>query len=240
MKRDVGPDLGHIFPEEEPPPERELPAYVRPILPIGRAVHDWWRELFILTVSSIVWGILVITVIGLAPATAALMVVARAAALHEGPTLRLFFTAFRAYFARSWLVGIVQILSIVIILFDFPFYYSFASQGGFFAPLGALFLLYIALSWLQTLYYAWAMLVTRTDLSLGQMLRNGALITLRYPFHHLLSGAFLALLLFAGSILPPLLILALPPIWALLALHNLYLLAPEIVPEDVEGLSIVS
>jgi len=113
------------------------------------------------------------------------------------------------------------------------------AEAGIFATFGTLLLLYIVVMWLQTLSYAWTMLITRSDLKLGQMLRNGALISFRYPFHNLLSSAFIALLLYASVLLPPLIILVIPPVWALLMLHNLYLLAPEIVPQDAQGLSLV-
>jgi uncharacterized membrane protein YesL len=225
--------------DEEPiAPRRELPAFLRPVVPIGRAVSDWWREIFVLTAVSLIWTVLAITVIGSAPATAALVVVARSAILHDQPGVGMFFSAMRDYFRRSWSVGLVLLLSILFVAVDVPFYLSFFGQGDLLGGVVTIFVFYALILWSQALSYAWVLLVVRPNLSLGLMLRNGLLISMRYPLQNILSSLFLLALFLAALFFPPVLLFIIPPIWALLSLHNLYSLVPQLAPDDVRDLSL--
>ena len=234
-------DEREVEEEFEPaPPRREAPRIFRPLLSVGRAIRDWWRDLLVLSLASLAWAALSLTIVGGPPAGAALFTTARATILHENPDTRLFLAALRVYFGRSWLLGAVGIAGLVIWAFDLDFYNSTFGQEGLLGPLGFIFIFYVGVVWLQTISYAWALLVSRNDLRLLQQLRNGALIALRYPFHNLISTLFIGALFALGIYFPPLYVLVIPPLVALLALHNTYLLAPELVPEDSEALSIVS
>jgi hypothetical protein len=229
-----------LFPEEpEPPPPGPPPPWLKPVLPVGRAIRDWWRELLVNSLASLVWFGLSITIIGGPPAAAALYVTARAAILHESPDWRLFLAALRTYFMRAWVLALVGLVGIVIWFVDLQFYLGALGGQGVLGWAGAIFVIYVGVVWLQVLLYAWPIMVCRDDLRLPQLLRNGFIIALRFPFASFINSLFLALLLLASWYLPPLFVLVLPPIVALLGLHSLYLLVPELVPEDSQALSVV-
>lgn len=232
-------DDERIFPEEVPPPKRETPPALYPLVAIWRAIRDWWQGLFVLTVASLIASALVITVVASAPAIGALMLLARASILHDQPSLMTFFTALRGNFLRAWKLGAVGLLTVVIIYADVPFYYQVIGQGGMLVGVLTLLVFYVLLLWFQTFSYAWAMFAVREDLNTKDLLRNGLLLALRYPVHNLISTLFAGVLVLASVYLPPLLLLIVPAILASLALRNLYLLAPEVAPEDMDTLRLV-
>lgn len=225
--------------EQDAAPTRELPSALRPLLPVGRTIRDWWRELLIMGLASLAWFILSLTIVGGPPAGAALYTLARATALHEHPDIPLFVNALRAYFVRSWQLGAVGLLGTAVWLLDLFFYAGISGDLGAIGWLGAIFIFYVGLIWLLTLFYAWALMVCRDDLKLGQLLRNGFVVALRFPVHNFIAAFFLLLLGALAWYAPPLVVLVIPALVALLGLHNLYLVAEELVPKDVEALRIV-
>lgn len=213
---------------------------LRPLLPPWYAVRDWWRDLLVLTLASMAWVALSVTVVGGPPAGAALFAMARASALHEGPDTALFLASLRAYFARAWLLAIVGALGIAVWVADFFFYMSVLAHAGEIGLVGAVVIGYVGVLWLQTLLYAWALLMSRDDLRLMQLLRNGAIISLRFSTQTIINTIFVAGLLGLSFYLPFIAVLALPAIVALLGVHSLYAVAPELAPEDSNALAVVS
>lgn len=219
--------------------KRAPSPFLRPFLPLGRTLRDWWRDLLVLGLASLAWGLLSLTIVGGPPAAAALYVMSRSTALHEQSDIPLFLNGIRAYFVRSWLLGAVGLVGVVIWVLDLIFYAGLLSNGGPAGWVGAVFLFYIGVVWLLTLFYAWPMMVCRDDLKLGQLLRNSFLAVLRYPIHSLLAAFVLTLLLVACFVVPPLVVLAAPTLVALLGLHTLIVVAPELVPDESDALNIV-
>ncbi len=212
----------------------------KPFVAAWRAIRDWWGELLVLAVTCFAWLVLALTVVGAPPATAALYAMARATALHEHPDVRLFLAGLRVYFGKSWALGAIGLSGVLFWLVDLLLYMAMAQDFGGLAWFGAVFIAYFGLVWAQTLFYAWPMMVCRDDLRVVDLLRNGVILSMRYPLHNFVTTLFAALLL-AITILyiPPLIALATPALLALLGLHNFYLLAPELVPEDIATLEIV-
>jgi uncharacterized membrane protein YesL len=228
-----------LFEEESPLPQRDLPGPLRPLLPVGRTIRDWWRDLLPLSLACFAWAALSLTVIGGPPAGAALFAMCRASILHEEPDTRLFVGALRAYFLKSWLLGLVSAAGIAIWVVDLMLYAGVATQAGLVGQLGLFAIIYVGVTWLQTLFYAWALLVCRPDLKLLQLLRNGMVLALRNPLQTYLNTLYIALVFVLGYALPALFVLLAPLHVALLGLHSLYVLAPELVPEDAEAFAIV-
>jgi uncharacterized membrane protein YesL len=202
-------------------------------------LRDWWRDLLILSLAGFAWAALSITVIGGPPAGAALFSTARSAILHENPDIRLFITSLRAYFARSWALGIVGLLGVAILLFDINAYSNALAGTGLIGLVGTVFLAYLGIVWLETIFYAWALMISRDDLKLSQLLRNGLLISLRFSVHNLVCLLFVGILFVAALFIQVLFIFVIPPLVALLSFHSLYMLAPILVPEDAEAFDIV-
>lgn len=164
---------------------------------------------------------------------------ARAAALHEQPDKALFLASLRAYFVKSWLLGIIGLLGIILWVMDLNLYIQLAGGIEIVGFVGAVLIFYIGVVWIQTLFYAWPMMVCRDDLTLLQLLRNSVVMALRYPFHHFVAAAFMGLLLGLAVYAPPMVVLVIPALVSLLGVHYLLLLAPELVPEDSDALGVV-
>lgn len=226
-------------PEEEfeEPKVRHVPP---PILALGRSIRDWWRDMYVMGISCLAWGLLSLTIVLGPPAWAAINVMARASALHEQPDAALFKLAIRTYFWRSWALGLVGLAGIIVWLVDLGFYINLLGGLGIAGWLGAVLIFYIGIAWMLTLVYAWQLLICRDDLKLHQILRNAALIALRFPAHSTLMGVVIFLLGLASFIVPALVVLVTPAIVALLGFHNLSLTAPELVPDEREAMGIVA
>jgi uncharacterized membrane protein YesL len=221
-------------------PQSSVLVRLKPLLPLWHAVRDWWRDLLVMTLASLAWVALSLTVIGGPPAGAALFAMARACALHEAPDTALFLASLRAYFVRSWLLGLVGAVGIAVWVADLIFYSSLLARAGEIGIVGGAVIAYLGVIWLQTLLYAWALLISRDDLRTGQLIRNGAIMALRFSTQTLINTLFVAGLLGLSFYLPFIAVLALPPIVALLGIHSLYAVAPELVPDDSEALAVVS
>jgi uncharacterized membrane protein YesL len=192
-----------------------------------------------MSLASFVWFALSLTIIGGPPAAAALYSMARAAALHEQPDKALFLASLRAYFGRSWLLGIIGLFGIILWVVDLTLYIQLAGGIEIVGFIGAVFIFYLGLIWIQTLFYAWPMMVCRDDLTIPQLLRNSVVMALRYPLHHFVAAIFIALLLALAFYAPPMVVLVIPALVSLLGVHYLLLLAPELVPEDSDALHVV-
>lgn len=225
--------------EDGLPLRREVSPAVRVFLPVGRTLADWWRELLVMSLASFVWFALSLTIIGGPPAAAALYSMARAGALHEQPDKALFLASLRAYFVRSWLLGLIGLLGIILWVMDLNLYIQLAGGVGIIGFVGAVLIFYIGVVWIQTLFYAWPMMVCRDDLTLVQLLRNSVVMALRYPLHNFVATVFMALLLALALYAPPMIVLVIPALVSLLGVHSLLLLAPELVPEDSDALHVV-
>src|SRR4051794_33101397 len=117
-----------------------------------------------MSLASLAWTALTITVIGAAPALAALYTMARATALHEHPDTSLFVTALRIYFRKSWLLGLVGLLGALIWLVDLNFYVGALANLGMFGFVGTVIFFLLGLIWIEVMMYAWVLLVCRDDL----------------------------------------------------------------------------
>jgi len=215
-------------------------AALRLVLPVGRTLGDWWREMLVLGVACFAWLLLSLTVIGGPPAGAALYAAARGTALHQHVDLRLFTTALRAYFLKSWMVGLVGLFGILFWWVDLTLYVNLLGGSSVLGWAGAIIIFYLGVIWLHTLSYAWSLMVCRDDLRLKQLLRNGLILSLRFPANTITTSIIAGVLLLGAIYVPPLIGLVIPALVALLGLHNLYLLAPELVPDDIEVLRVVS
>ncbi|HET9495571.1 MAG TPA: hypothetical protein VFR15_15165, partial [Chloroflexia bacterium] len=131
------------------------------------------------------------------------------------------------------------VLGLALWWLDLLLYVSLAADGGAVAWAGWAIIFYMGIIWLHTLSYAWTLMVCRDDLRLLPLLRNGLLLTLRYPGHTIANSVVGGVFLLVAMYAPPLLGLILPALVALLGLHSLYMLAPELVPDDADMLRVV-
>src|SRR6476469_7951988 len=78
------------------------------------AIQDWYYGLIPFAALNLLWLVLVVTVVAGPPATAAMLGVARDAAIGEGAEPRNFFIYLRRYFWRAWGLGLVTLLVSII------------------------------------------------------------------------------------------------------------------------------
>src|SRR5688572_3449216 len=163
-------------------PKSKIAAGAGPLrLAFTRAVHDWYYGLIPFAVMNFVWLVLVLTVVGGPPATAAMLAVARDAAVDQGGEPRQFFVYLRRFFWRAWGLGLVTFLGSVILVTDLFFYANAMSGNQLLVNMGVVFLLYLLIIWLEFLLIAWPLLTNQPDMSIRHVIRNAAILTLRMP-----------------------------------------------------------
>ena len=191
-----------------------------------RAVQDWWYGLIPLAALNMLWLLLVLTVVAGPPATAAMLGVARDAAVGEGVEPKNFFIYLRRYFRRAWALGILTALGTVILVTDMRFYSGIMSGNTMLANMGTWLLFYVLVLWFECLLIAWPLMVNHPEMSLRNVMRNAAVLALRMPganFGLVLMVAFLTTISFLLA-LP--ISLALAALVSLLAQHYLNIQAP--------------
>lgn len=191
-----------------------------------RAAQDWYYGLIPFGALNIVWLALVITIVGGPPATAAMLAVARDAAIGYGAEPKNFYIYLRTYFGRAWKLGIVTLLGTIILVTDIRFYSDALSSSPAFFNLGVFFLIYILIVWLEILLVAWPMMVDRPDMRIRDVLRNASLLVLRTPGASFGLALLVILVTILSVALAFLIATALAAFVSLLAQHYLHIQAP--------------
>jgi uncharacterized membrane protein YesL len=195
-------------------------------LAFTRAAQDWYYGLIPFSVINLVWLALVLTVVAGPPATAAMLGVARDAAIGYGPEPGSFFIYLKQYFWRAWGLGIVTLVGTIILATDIRFYADALRGNPFLVNAGVYFLLYVLIVWIEVLLVAWPLLVNQPQMSIRDVVRNAAILTLRTPgasFGLALVVLFLSIL---SLFLAFLAAMALAAFLSLLAQHYVHIQAP--------------
>ena len=207
-------------------------------LTFTRAVQDWYYGLIPFAVINLMWLVLVLTVVGGPPATAAMLGVARESAIGYGPEPGTFFLYLKRYFRRSWGLGIITLLGSIILVTDIRFYADLLKDNPLLLNTGVYFLVYVLIVWIEFLLVAWPLLVNQPEMPLRDVMRNAAIITLRKPgagFGLALIAIFLSII---SIFLAFLAALALAAFISLLAQHYIHIQAPVLAnfpPRPGEG-----
>lgn len=215
---------------------RRAPGPLR--MAFTRAVQDWWYGLIPFAALNMLWLLLVLTVVAGPPATAAMLGVARDAAVGEGAEAKNFFIYLRRFFWRAWGFGLLTALGSLILVTDMRFYAGVTGGNPMLANMGAWLLFYVLVLWIECLLVAWPLMVNQPEMSIRDVMRNAAILTLRMPganFGLALVVAFLSMISFLLA-LP--LSLALAALVSLLAQHYLHIQAPVLAnfpPRPGEG-----
>ena len=191
-----------------------------------RAVQDWWYGLIPFAVLNMVWLLLVVTVVAGPPATAAMLGVARDAAVGEGAEPRNFFIYLRRYFGRAWRLGSLTLLGTIILVTDFRFYADLMSGNPILLNTGMWFLVYVLVVWIEFLLIAWPLLVNQPEMSIGNVVRNSAILTLRTPGANFGLALLVLLLCVFSFFLAVAVSLVLAALVSLLVQHYLHIQAP--------------
>jgi uncharacterized membrane protein YesL len=207
-------------------------------LAFTRTVQDWYYGLIPLAIINLMWVALVLTVVGGPPATAAMLGVARDTAIGYGPEPGSFFIYLKKYFWRAWGLGIITFIGSFILVTDIRFYADVLKDNPLLVNTGVYFLVYVLIVWLEFLFVAWPLLVNQPEMSIRNVLRNAAVVTLRAPG----AGFALALVVIILSLLSLalafLMAMALAAFLSLLAQHYIHIQAPVLAnfpPRPGEG-----
>jgi uncharacterized membrane protein YesL len=155
-----------------------------------------------------------------------MLLVARDAAVGEGAEPRNFFIYLKQYFGRAWKFGLVTLLGTIILVIDARFYFEILSGNVGLLNIGVWLVLYIFLLWLEFLLIAWPVLVDQPEMRIRHVMRNSAVVMLRYPGANLGLALIVFFLTIISIPLAVLLALALAAFISLMVQHYLHLQAP--------------
>jgi hypothetical protein len=195
-------------------------------LAFSRAIQDWWYGLIPFAAINLMWLLLVVTVVAGPPATAAMLGVARDAAVGEGAEPRNFFIYLRRFFGRAWAMGLLTLLGTIILVTDFRFYADVMSGNPILLSTGFWILFYVLIVWLEFLLIAWPLLVNQPEMSISHVMRNAAILTLRMPGANLGLVLIVILLSLFSFFLAIAVSLVLAALVSLLVQHYLHIQAP--------------
>ena len=168
---------------------------------LGTTVRIWYAHLFSVTLWSLLWAALSVTVVLFPPATAGLHGVARSMVAGDSPTLADFTRAARRYGWASVRWALLNALAGVVAAVNLAFYSGMpALVAG-----AALMLLALASAWwLGAQLYVWPLLLAQDEPRLRVALRRALLLTLAAPLYTLtlLGAAALLTALSVGAVVP--------------------------------------
>ena len=190
------------------------------------ATQDWYYGLIPFAITNLMWLALVLTVVGGPPATAAMLGVARDSAIGYGAEPSSFFLYLKRYFWRSWGFGIITLIGTIILVTDIRFYADLLKGDPLILNIGVYFLIYVLIVWIEFLLVAWPLLVNQEEMSIRDVMRNAAIVTLRNPGAGLGLVLMVIFLTVIATALAFLLATALAAFISLVAQHYLHIQAP--------------
>ncbi|PDW03876.1 hypothetical protein [Candidatus Viridilinea mediisalina] len=200
---------------------------LNPLLPLGRALGDLFDEILLLLGCNMLWLCLsgplwalafvalldglgwlaalfgLVGVLPAGPATLGLFAVVYRVAEGRAITLRTFFTGMRDYAKVGWALMGFWVAGILLVLLNLGFY---SQHEGWWAIVLSGIWLYALLFWLGIFIYAPALTILYAQPTLRLVLRDSALLLLRYPFFSFLNLFLMGLaLVFSLALLVPIL-----------------------------------
>jgi len=179
-----------------------------------QATKGWYEELFLLAGLAVVWWVLTLLVVTAPPAAAGLHLVANRIVHGRRVSFGLFWEGFQQYFVAGWKVAALDLLALVLLLSNLQFYYSLANPW---IRLVTILWLYGLILWLALQFYLFPLLLEQEDRGILLVYRNGLVLLFARPVFALTLLAVVALVSLASFFLVIPLVLAWPPLLALVA-----------------------
>jgi uncharacterized membrane protein YesL len=178
-------------------PIQKLPA---PFQTICRAFLNWWDDLMMQAVMSLIWSLSWLTVILGPPVTFGIYFVESQYIQGENPGLRGLWEGSRRYFWKSWLWMLSNLFVEGLLYASARAYLQFE---GVWMEVPRNLLILNAVAWAAIQFYTLPILMIQDRKSLREAWRNSLLLTLASPLYLLvlflflgLSGVFSLLLIF--------------------------------------------
>lgn len=178
-----------------------------------KAIKDFWDELFVLVLMNLLTAVLLVPVVTFPPALAGLWNVANKMARREGVEWSDYFSGFKRYFWKSWLLALINIVVFLLLYVNFSFYAPDVppfNLGPNVSLWVRMFVVVIGVLWLCLQMYPMAMLMEQTDQKIRLALRNSAILLFANPGFSFVLALLLLLLAVASTMLPAL--------WAMITL----------------------
>jgi uncharacterized membrane protein YesL len=193
----------------------KLPASWRVI---GRSIVDWWDGWLDIVMITIVWLFAQLTIVLGPPATFGVYYAVYHMINGEATGVRGMIEGARKHFVKAWLWGILNIIAVVILYFNFVFYTSLEST---FSLALVVLISIVSMFWLFTQFYALPFFMEQEDQRLRVALKNGMLTSLAAPFFTLMIMLVVIAIVFLslGLIIPT--FLGLPVLIAFLGFRAL-------------------
>jgi uncharacterized membrane protein YesL len=160
---------------------------------------------FALSNSSVLYIVMLLSVLTLGPTNAGLYAVAERVTDGRTSSWRDFIAGMRAHPALSWKLYGLWMLGLIILLVNLQFYNL---NGTTIASFLYVLFLYFTVVWFGFLIYIGPLMQLQTDKRIRTIARNAALMTFGRPLFTLVTLALMALIVFASIWLPILLLLA--------------------------------
>jgi uncharacterized membrane protein YesL len=212
--------------------EGELMERSLPISVLGRALRDFWDEMFTLMLCNVLWLIAHLLVITGPPATAALFYVTNRVAHGQVAKLSEFWYGLKQYFVVGWKWGGLNILAIIILANSVYFYSQGVVPGlaGFTLLLLSVLLL---VGWLVTQLFAFPFWLEQSDKRIWVALRNAVILQAHNAVLTLAVLLLVAVVTVASYHLPPL--VALGAVALLMSAGNAVVVAQVKALYDEDG-----
>ena len=143
-----------------------------------RMVRLLWDDLFTLVLCNLAWLVLCLPIVTAPASFAALYCVAEMAAREKPISARDFFAAFRQYFAKGLLLGLIDLMLAVVIVANLLFYSQLAASW---AQVARAVWIAVGVFWILVQVYLFPMLVVQLEPSIKWALRNALMMTLGQP-----------------------------------------------------------
>lgn len=195
---------------------------LNPLRPLGRAIGDlfddillllgcnllWvcmcgplWALAFVALLDGLAWFAALVALVGVlpaGPATLGLVAVVQRVAEGRATTLRTFFAGMHDYARAGWALGGLWVAGMLLVWLNLGFYSQ--SEGWWAVVLSGLWL-YALLFWLGILIYAPALTILYAQPTPGLVLRDSAMLLVRYPFFSFINLLLMGLACLVSLIL---------------------------------------
>jgi uncharacterized membrane protein YesL len=165
---------------------------MKAFLVMGRSLKALYDELFLWVWLSVLWWVGTVLIIPAAPVMLGLHMAANRVANYKRVDSGFFYESARRYIGRGWLLYALNLLMLVGVLFNIYFYLNSTAAW---AQIVGIIWIWVLLLLLMASQYFFPLFWQQDQPTIGMILRNAFLLSIRYPLYTFLMLIFQILLL---------------------------------------------